>query len=219
MSSLIVISAVGVAASAYSANEQGKRADKANNQALAAYAANQGVASELKQRQQRLVDQPLEKRLAELNATGLTPEGQLAQDQLVNQTGLISRQIDQNAPLAGEGVTGARQLTNQFRQAQGLATLGLQDTVNKNREKTGLMEFAAQTPGWANVATGANTQVGGYEERLAGEAASAEQSDWAAAAQGMQNIGSAYAKYHAPKAPLSIDEQARNNRSGQGLTT
>ena len=188
MSATIVVGVVGVAASAYSANQQAKAADKAGKAAQEAFARNQAIAEELKKRQETMVDKPLEQKIAELQSKKMSAAGLMSLDRFNAGMAAADRQIQEQAQQAGEGVTGARELTQQFRKAQGIAGLTLEDQANKDRNLAEYMSLASQTPGWAQVATGNNTQQANYAAMQEERALKAEQSAYASAAQGLGNI-------------------------------
>ena len=194
MSAAITVAAIGTASSVYSGMQAGQRADAATAAATAAYAENQKIAKELKQRQETMVDAPLRKRLSELMSSKITPEGQQALDRYRFNMGEIEQSISEQAPLVGEGVTGSRELTQQFKNAQGVASLNLQDRIAKNAQMPTYLGIASQTPSWANIATGANTQQGSFQERQANQELASESSSYADAAKGLGNIASMYAQ-------------------------
>lgn len=217
MSAAITAAAVGVGASIYSGAQAGKAADAASAQALQMYQANQAVAKELKERQLRLVDKPLEAKIAELQGKKITASGQQALDRFNFEMASADRAIQEQAQMAGEGATGGRQLTQQFRRAQGIAGINLQDAATKSAQLGEYLQMAQQTPGWASVATGANTQMGNYQAGLAENALAQESSAYGAAAKGLGNLASMYATYRAgqkqpapaPKVGVITQEQAQ----------
>ena len=214
MSATIVVGAIGVAASVYSANQQAKAADKAGKAAQEAFARNQAIAEELKKRQETMVDKPLEQKIAELQSKKMSAAGLMSLDRFNAGMAAADRQIQEQAQQAGEGVTGARELTQQFRKAQGLAGLTLEDQANKDRNLAGYMSLASQTPGWAQVATGANTQQANYAAMQEERALKAEQSAYASAAQGLGNIATGlYGMYGNRPDPSST--QAMKNYSAE----
>lgn len=194
MSAALTAGIAGTGFSIINGLSSGKSADRANAQAMEAYAKNQAVAETLRERQQALVDTPLKQKIAEYQGAKVTPEGQQALNQFNDTMGTMDRQIQEQAPLAGEGVTGGRALTNQFRRAQGIAGINLQDSVNKSRGLQGYMQMAQQTPGWAQIATGANTQMGAFQQGQAQQALGEEQSSYAAAAAGLRGLADMYSK-------------------------
>jgi hypothetical protein len=204
------IALIGVGLSVYQGIEAGKAADEQNQQAQQRMEANLGVASELRQRQQALVDTPLEEQIAALRSRELTVGAQRSQDVLQDQSGKISRGIMEVAPQTGEGVAGARLLTNQFNTAKGLAQISMEDEANKQARLPGLIQLGQQTPGWAGVETGANTQMANFAERQALQSAENEQSAYATAAQGMAALADQYAKEKADK------EAQAQQRAGSG---
>jgi len=201
MSSAITISAIGVGLSAYSANQKAKEAKPAQNAALGAYADNQAVARELKLRQETLVDPVLKEKIAQSQGKGLTTQGQMAQDRFNAEMATADKNIQENASVAGEGVTGGRQLTQQFRRAQGLAGITLADTANKDQQLGGYLGLAQQAPAWAASQPSANTQMGAFETGLMNQANREEQSAYASAASGLQGISKAYAARYAHDNP------------------
>jgi len=194
MSAALTAGIIGTGFSVISGLNAGKSADRANAQAMQAYAQNQAIAGELKTRQQALVDTPLAAKIAEYQGSKITPEGQQTLDRFNLEMGNADRQIMEQAPLAGEGATGGRLLTDQFRRAQGIAGINLQDAMVKDRGLQGYMQMAQQTPGWAQVATGANTQMGSFQQGQAKEALGEEQSSYASAAAGLRGLADMYSR-------------------------
>lgn len=216
------VALLGVGLSVYQGIEAGKAADEQNQQAQQRLEANLGVASELKQRQQALVDIPLEEQIAALRSRELTVGAQRSQDVLQAQSGQIARGIMETAPQSGEGVAGARLLSNQFNTAKGLAQISMEDAANKQARLPGLIQLGQQMPGWAGVETGSNTQLANFSERQAEQSAANEQSAYAAAAQGMAALADQYARERAggqagtppppeggPAAPTSVIQWGR----------
>jgi hypothetical protein len=201
MSSAITIAAVGVAASAYSANQAKKRAEKAASAGEAAYADSQGVARELKLRQETLVDPVLKAKIAEFQGRGLTTAGQMSQDRFSAEMAVSDKKIQEDAPLAGEGVTGGRQLTQSFRRAQGLAGINLVDQASKDARLGSYLGMAQQAPAWAGSQQNANTQMGAFQTGLLEQANREEQSAYASAAQGLGAMSKAYAAHYAKDHP------------------
>jgi hypothetical protein len=193
MSAATTAAIVGTGVSIYNGAKAGKAADAANAQALDAFGANQDVASALKARQSRLVDVPLSEKLAELQGTGLTHTGQAATDRFKYDMSQADRAIQEASPIVGEGVTGSRELTNQFRKATGVAEIGMRDQAQKDAELGGYLQLAAQSPAWAPVAMNANTQRGSYFSGQAADASANEASSYAAAAKGMASLADLYA--------------------------
>jgi hypothetical protein len=191
--SAAITAAIGVGTSIYSGIKQGKAHDAANGRAEASLAANMGVANELKARDARLVDPVIEKQLAELQSSKITAAGQMGLDRFNAEMGNADRTIAEQAPMAGEGVTGGRQLTQQFRRAQGIAGINLEDRAKKETQLPGMLSIASRTPAWVGIATGANTQMAGFQENLANQAGQAQQSAYGAAAQGMMGLAKLYA--------------------------
>lgn len=193
MSAMLTVAAVGTAFSIYSGAQQGKAQKNAMNAAGAAYGNNAQIANQLRERQTSIVDPVVNAKIAELSGKKLTAGGQLATDRFNAEMGASDRQIREQADLTGGGVAGSRTLTNQFRRAQGLAGINLQDTAQKNAELGGYLDRASQTPAWAQVATGANTQQGAFQERTASTAGANEASAYSTAAQGLGTLAAMYA--------------------------
>jgi len=207
MSAAITLGVVGTVGSIYSGMKAGDAAEDMLSGMNAAAARSQAflgenkkIADELKTRQLALVDQPLARRIADVQGTGLTASGQMNLNRFNLDMSNIDRAIQEGAPLAGEGVTGSRELTQQFQKAKGLATITLQDKAAKEAELRGLMSMATPVPGWAQVATRANESLAGgassdaarYEgqaQQLYGQEASA----YGSAAQGLGNLAKMYA--------------------------
>ena len=204
MSAVTAAAIVGMGVSLYSGYESNKKQKDAEAQANAANAANQGITSELKARQQALVDKTLTQKLAELQGSKITPEGQQALTQFQYGMGQNDKSIQEQAPLAGEGVTGSRELTQQFRKAQGVANINLADQANKNAEIQKYMGIAQQTPGWAAYGMDANTQAMQLANMRANQAGAESDSSYASAAKGMQALAMEYAKNH-PDQPRTAD--------------
>lgn len=194
MSAAITAAAVGAGASIYSGMQAGEAADKANAAALESFRANQAIGKELKERQLKLVDRPLEAKIAELQGKKITAGGQQALDRFNFEMSQADRAIQEQAPLAGEGATAGRELTQQFRRAQGIAGINLQDQATKNAQLGGYLQMAQQTPGWASVATGANTQMGQFQTGLMENALQQETSAYGEAAKGLGSLASMYSK-------------------------
>ena len=97
MSAAAVAGIVGTGFSIYSGITQGSAAKAARAEAMAAYQRNQQIAETLKTRQEALVDQPLRNRIAELQSTNMTPQGQIALNQFNNTAAGIDRQIQGQA--------------------------------------------------------------------------------------------------------------------------
>ena len=219
MSATIVVGVIGVAASAYSANQQAKAADKAGKAAQEAFARNHAIAEELKKRQETMVDKPLEQKIAELQSKKMSAAGLMSLDRFNAGMAAADRQIQEQAQQAGEGVTGARELTQQFRKAQGLAGLTLADQATKDQQLGGYLSLAAQTPGWASFGTSANTQQAEYAVNQEERALKAEQSAYAAAAQGMGDVAKGlYGLFSGPGKPPSsfVPTGGYNNNSTAG---
>lgn len=194
MSAALTITAIGVGASVYSGVRAGQRQDAASSAAASALAANQGVAEELKKRQRSLVDIPLEQKIAELQGKKITASGQQALDRFNLDMAAADRAVQEQADLVGEGATGSRELTNRFRRAQGVAGINIQDQSRKESELGGFMQMAQQTPGWAQVATGSNTQQAAFQQGLAQTAGEQEGSAYATAARGLGGLADLYAR-------------------------
>ena len=193
MSAVTAAAIVGMGVSLYSGYSQDQAKKQAEAQANAANGANQGISSELKAREQALVDKTLTQKLAELQGSKITPEGQQALTQFQYGMGQNDRAIQEKAPQVGEGVTGSRELTQQFRRAQGIANINLQDQANKNAQLPAYMGIAQQTPGWASFGENANTQQMRLANQRAEEANQESNSSYAAAAKGMQALAAQYA--------------------------
>jgi len=203
MSAMLTVAAAGTAFSIYNGVQQGKAARAANAAALAAYQQNQAVANELKKRQQSLVDRPLEAKIEELSGKKVTAAGQMALDRFNAEMSASDRAIAAQAPMTGEGVAGGRELTNRFRRAQGIAGINLEDQAQKNAQLGGYLSMAQQTPGWAQVASGANSQMGAYQQNQAMYAQGQEASAYGSAARGLSTLADMYASYYYAPAPSS----------------
>ena len=127
MSATTAAAVVGMGVSIYGASQSGKAGDVAQQNQMGTYGANQGIANELKTRQIGLVDKPLEAKIAELQGSKITAAGQQGLDRFNYEMSNADRAIQEQAPMAGEGVTGSRELSQQFRKAQGVAGINLQD--------------------------------------------------------------------------------------------
>lgn len=204
---LTAAAAIGTAGSIYSGMQAGEAADKANAAALESFRANQAVAKELKERQLKLVDRPLEAKIAELQGKKITAGGQQALDRFNFEMSQADRAIQQQAPLAGEGATAGRELTQQFRRAQGIAGINLQDQATKNAQLGGYLQMAQQTPGWASVATGANRDMGNFQTGLMENALAQESSAYGEAAKGLGNLATMYARYKSGYDPFGESKQ------------
>jgi hypothetical protein len=180
--------------------QQENQASTADQLALMQYEQNQQIAKTLEARQQNLVDIPLTRKIQELEGKKLTAGGHQALDRFNFEMGNNQRAIEEAAPAAGSAATGARELTNQFRRAQGVAGINLQDQATKDAEMGSYLNLAQQTPGWANIAANANVQTGGAFERqaatqrgLAQQDFANESSSYAAAAKGLSTLADMYA--------------------------
>lgn len=194
MSAALTAGIVGTGFSVFSGLSSGSAEKRARAQAEAQYRQNQEIAGELKTRQQALVDAPLKAKIAEYSGQGLTAGGQQAMDQFKYNVGNINRQIDANAGVAGPGLTGGRMLTSAFQTAQGQAGITQQDQIMKDNQLRGYLGMAQQTPGWAQVATGSNTQMGNFYQGQAEDSQRDEMSSYAAAAQGLKGLADLYSR-------------------------
>ena len=193
MSAIIAATTVGTAFNIYSGITQGKAAKNAENAQAASLAANQGIASQVKLQEDQLGYTPLKKQEQEDQSLGLTPQGQMAMDRFKADMAQSNAQIAAQAPTVGSGVSGARSLTNQFRQAQGVASINLEDLAGKKSNLRSDIAMGVQTPGWSNIATGANTQQANFQGQMAQQANQRQQSAYGAAATGLLGLASAYA--------------------------
>ena len=193
MSATTAAAVVGMGVSIYGASQSGKAGDVAQQNQMGTYGANQGIANELKTRQIGLVDKPLEAKIAELQGSKITAAGQQGLDRFNYEMSNADRAIQEQAPMAGEGVTGSRELSQQFRKAQGVAGINLQDRVNKNAELGDYMNLAQRVPGWANLAANTNVNAGDAYERQAAANFGNENSSYATAAKGLSTLANMYA--------------------------
>lgn len=199
MSSAITAAAIGTVGSIYSGQQAGKRADQARSDASAATQNILNISDELKTRQQNLVDKPLEQKIAELQGSKITASGQQSLDRFNYDMANADRNIQEQASMAGEGVTGGRELTQQFRKASGIAGINLQDTVNKNAQLGNYMQLAQQTPGWVGVAENAYGKQASQAENQQAINMGQEQSAYGAAAKGLTSLADMYATYQSPQ--------------------
>jgi hypothetical protein len=194
MSAALTAGIVGTGFSVFSGLSSSKASKRALAQAEEQYRNNQAIASELKTRQQALVDAPLKQKIEEYSSRGLTTEGQQAMDKYRYDVGNINRQIQSQAGTVGEGLTGGRALNAAFQSSLGEAGIAQNDTINKNRQLQGYIGMAQQTPGWANLATNANTQMGNFYQGQAEENRADAKSAYASAAQGLAGLANMYSK-------------------------
>jgi hypothetical protein len=193
MSAMIATAAVGTAFSIYSGIKQGQAAKAAQAQAQNAINQQQGIAQEVRAQQDALAYNPLKAQEAQDQSSALSPGAQMALDRFKADQAQTTRQIQASAPTVGQGVAQGRLLTQQFRNAQGIAAITLGDTAQKQANLRSDIQIGAQTPGWANLATGANTQNAQFQTGLMQEANQNEMSAYGAAAQGLAGLAKAYA--------------------------
>ena len=184
--------AVGTAFSIYNGVQQGKAAKAAQNQQQQDLANNQAIAAQVQTQENTLGYDPLKKQEQQDQAMGLTPQGQMASDRFKADMQQSNQQIQAAEPTAGAGVSGSRALTNQFRQAQGLASIQMGDTAQKQSNLRQDIGIGVQNPGWAGIATGANQQQANFQGGLASQANQNQQSAYGAAAQGLMGMASMY---------------------------
>ena len=196
MSATTAAAVVGMGVSIYGASQSGKAGDTAQAAEMGAYGANTGIANELRARQIGLVDKPLEAKIAELQGSKITAAGQQGMDRFNYEMGNADRAIQEQAPIAGEGVTGSRELSQQFRKAQGVAGINIQDKVNKNAELGNYLNLAQQTPGWAQIGANANINTGNAYQNQAMMGYGNEASSYATAAKGLSTLADMYATNH-----------------------
>ena len=204
MSAALTIGAIG--ANLFSGISQGQAAKQANRLAMDSFSKNENIANQLKERQQTLVDPVVAAKIAELSSQKATPEALRAMGALSTTTAAADRGITANVGLAGAGATGARLLTDRFRKATGLADINLQDQASKNAQLGGWLDKASQLPAWAQVATGANTQMGNFQSGQASTAIGAQNSAYGAAAQGLAGLAKLYQAGQDKKQGQSVKE-------------
>lgn len=180
---------VGTAASLYSGIKSSKDAKKSLAFAKEQYRNNQKIAKKLEARWNRLVEPTLEELMAESKSQDMSLAGRLAVEDLERGLGKARTQVENDLDAAGEGLTEGRLLTLDIDRARGVAGIRLDDEQAKRERLSGLMSFAAQTPGWASIATGANTQMGDFSAGLALQQRGAAASAYGVAAQGLSQLG------------------------------
>ena len=187
-----VASIVGTAGSLTAGAQSSRAANKATKAANKQYAKNQAIASQLEDRWNALVEPTLKSQLEETNAQGLSTSGRLAEDELLTGIGKIRTGIETNVDTAGTGLTDAKLLNLDLSEATGLSKIRLADELQKKSDQRSLMSFAAQTPSWASVATGANSDIAAFNERQAVVNQNAASSAYGVAAQGLMQLGREY---------------------------
>jgi hypothetical protein len=191
MSSALVVGAAGTAFSIYSGISSGNQAKRERADAQAAMARNAAIADQVKKQEQPAIDAQ-QTLLGQLQSQNLTPQAQMAQDQLKEQMRATQAGITANAPMTGEGVAGGRALTTSFNQAQGIAGINLQDQVNKRSGILATSQALKETPGWARLATGANADQASSADAWAQRDAGASASAYGNAFEGLRNLAKLY---------------------------
>jgi hypothetical protein len=197
MSAVIGVSAIGVGASIFGGISAGNAAKQEREQQLQMYQNNQAIAQQVKAQEQPAINAE-QNLLGEYQSKNLTPESQIAQDQFKANTAQTQRDIQSNAPLTGQGVAGARALTTSFNTDEGLAGISLQDAVAKRQGTLQAAQALKQTPGWATLATGANTQSGNALGTWSNIDQSNSQSAYGQAAAGLGNLAKMYVSRQQP---------------------
>jgi hypothetical protein len=208
MSAMIGVAAVGVGASIFSGISSGNAAKRERAAAEQQYQENQQIAQEVKQ-QEALPQAAEENLLGEYQSKNLTPEAQIATDRFKADSAQTQRNIQGNAGMTGQGVAGARALTTSFNTDEGLAGISLQDAVAKRQGTLQTAQALKQTPGWASLATGANTQMGNAQNQWASQDSDKSQSAYGQAATGLGNL----AKLYQPQQQQggTVDDQTAQN--------
>lgn len=208
---------IGTGASLFSGMSQGDAAKKARADAMEMFRRNQQVAESLKTRQEAMVDRPLREKLQELQSSNLTAEGQQGLNRFNEGASQVERQINENAPQTGYGVAGARALNAKFQRASGIAGIHLDDQARKDREIGGFIGMGQQTPGWAQIAAGSNTQMGNYQANLAEQGTQASNSSYGAAAQGLTNLAMLYSMQNKRQPSTFNDDTSGTSENGADL--
>ena len=209
MSAAITVGALGVGFSIFSGISSGNQAKRERALEQQELQQNQQIGDELKAEEapyQAIVKQ----QTGELSSKALTPEAQMAQDALKARMGGISRNINEQAPLTGQGVAGGRQLSTQFAQAQGLAGIGLEDAVNKRSALGGWVNKGLEEPAWARVKSGANQAMAGAAGQWAAQDQAESKSAYGQAASGLANLAKLY------NAPTASAQPAPDGGGGVG---
>lgn len=212
MSAMIGVAAVGVGASIFSGISSGNAAKRERAAAEQQYQENQQIAQEVKQ--QEAVPQAAEENLlGEYQSKNLTPEAQIATDRFKADSAQTQRNIQGNAGMTGQGVAGARALTTSFNTDEGLAGISLQDAVAKRQGTLQTAQALKQTPGWASLATGANTQMGNAQNQWASQDSDKSQSAYGQAATGLGNLAKLYVSSQQPQQQQvgTVDDQTAQN--------
>ena len=197
------VAAVGTASSLYSGMKSSKDAKKALEFAMKQYENNQKVAKELKARWNRLVEPNLTSMMAEAKSKDMTLAARLSAEELEKGIGKLRTEVERDADNAGTGMTEARLMKLDIDRARGIAGIKLDDEEAKRESLKGLMSFAAETPGWAKIQTGANTQMGNAYMGLYSDQSQRASSAYGAAAQGLYQLGQMYAGQQGTSAPAS----------------
>lgn len=182
------VAAVGVSSSIYQGISANRAAKKAAKAAAKKHAANQKIAAELKQREERLVDRPLEAKINDLTSGGLSTAGKQAEDMVLGKFGEARRKVEDNRSYAGDGLTNSQLLSTELNQAEALGRIRLDDDNSKSQQLQGYMSLASRMPASAQVAVGANRDEAAFHERQQGNAQMAEAGAWQGVAKGMTSI-------------------------------
>ena len=212
MSAMMAVAAVGVGASIYSGISGSNASKRERAAAEQAYQRNQQIAQEVKQ-QEALPQAAEENLLGEYQSKNLTPEAQIATDRFKADTAQTQRNIQGNAGMTGQGVAGARALTTSFNTDEGLAGISLQDAVAKRQGTLQTAQALKQTPGWAQLATGANTQMGNAQDQWSTQDKQASTSAYGQAAQGLGNLAKLYVSGQQPNQQQTgtFEDQTQQN--------
>lgn len=217
MSAMIGVAAVG--ASIFSGISSGNEAKRERAAAEQQYQNNQNIAQEVKQEEApaQAAEQNL---LGEYQSKNLTPEAQIATDRFKADTAQTQRSIQGNAGMTGQGVAGARALTTSFNTDEGLAGISLQDAVAKRQGTLQTAQALKQTPGWAQLATGANTQMGNAQDQWSNQDKKTSTSAYGQAAQGLGNLAKLYVSSQQPQQQVgTFDDQTQQNLAGTASGT
>ena len=210
MSSGIVIGAIGAATGIFSAVKNQQNAKKAQQAAQNAITGNSTVSDAVRAQQDALGYQVLAKQEAADQGLNLTPQDQMALDQFKSGIGASNRQIQGQEATAGAGVTNARLLTNQFRQAGGIAGINMQDAATKAANLRTDIGIGTGTPGWANLQTGANTQMAQFQRNLMNQSNQQTQSAYGSAAAGLTALGKLIANQNQGQDQGTVPNQPTN---------
>lgn len=216
MSAVTAAALVGMGVSLYSGYSQDKEKKAAEERAAGAIGGTGEITKELKARQ-ALVDKTIAAKLAELQGQGPTTAGQQALTQFKFNMGKIGKDIQEEAPMVGEGVTGSRELSRKFQEASGIANINLQDVARKEQQIPAYLGIASQTPAWAGVGIQTNRDIANLEANKAAQAEAGSQSSYASAARGMQALAAQYAQNRTPDTsdPNALRTQRYNPVTGQ----